>query len=112
MPATTDGVPRGSVTEQREWFWLNFSQELARAKAACGTDAERERLDHLRNGVLWLHNAIWNIHRIRLISQPDALNEAAAPHISLGSRVRVPPLLLTMASAGRGCLRSLELDGA
>lgn len=77
MPTPTDGVPRGSVTEQREWFWSNFSQELARAKAACRTDAERERLDRLRNGVLWLHNAIWNIHHFRLNAQPDALNEAA-----------------------------------
>lgn len=77
MPATPDGAPCGSVAEQREWFWLNFSQELARAKAACATDAERERLDQLRNGVKWLHNAIWQIHSIRPNAQPDDLNLAA-----------------------------------
>ncbi len=77
MPATPDGAPWGSVAEQREWFWLNFSQELARAKAACATDAERERLNQLRNGVKWLHNAIWQIHSIRPNAQPDDLNLAA-----------------------------------
>lgn len=77
MAATSDGVPCGSVDEQREWFWLNFSQELERAKAGLATDAERERFNHLRNRVLWLHNAIWRIHSIRPNAQPDDLNVAA-----------------------------------
>ncbi|MDB5346476.1 MAG: hypothetical protein JWP89_4853 [Schlesneria sp.] len=74
-----DDIPRTSVSEQREWFWMNFSQELARAKVVCKTDRGRKRLNILKSAVMGLYSALYELHSIRTQPnvQADELNSAA-----------------------------------
>ena len=84
MPTPSEDAALLRVEAQRQWFWTKFSEELGAVTRLYSSDADLQRLEMLNQGVLWLHNAIWRIHRVRLQAQPSSggsrhveLNEAA-----------------------------------